>query len=657
MVSLSQQNTAILNQHSANSGGYKDCQTVWQQCLEVIKSEIPEQSFNTWFVPVRPLRLRQNILTIQVPSLYFYEFLEEHYVLLLRKAIIEQLGTSGKLEYSLLPEKKQQPLFDNSFGSITEKKNQNQLGQTNQQNEREAIQKNNFIPSSFYEEENSATTSGQASLFQNEDFTQQNSKQENFKPENFKKENSSQKDNSDNPIVLNGNSNYETATSRSQLNSNFTKNSTNHSPQFTRQEEVQQERQERNQVRQKERQRANQNQFVQQSVQNQNSTQHVEQLQQIKQSNFQAQNSSSYQNSRQIQQQSNFRPVKTTQQLPHNLNPRYTFDTFVEGECNSVAFAAGRAIAKNPGRTSFHPLVLYGGVGLGKTHLAHAIGNKILEHYPEKRVVYVSADQFANDFVASVRENEITQFTEQYYHLDVLIVDDIQFLCDKVKTQESFFHIFNHLHSAGKQMIMTSDCAPAQMRGLQERLLSRFKWGAILDLQVPDIETRKAIIYTKLQGYETHVSQDVIDFLAKSVTTNVRELEGVITSLLAKSSLADMNITLDLARQALGAVVAQSITHELSIDAIEEMVAAFFQVTLEQLKGKTRKKEIAIARQFAMYLTKEYTDLPLKAIGWHFGKRDHSTVIHACKVVPIKVEQEESYKKTFDEIIKRIEQL
>ncbi|WP_338764719.1 chromosomal replication initiator protein DnaA [Bernardetia sp. ABR2-2B] len=638
MVSLSQQNTTISpNPHSTNSGGYKDCQTVWQKCLEVIKFEIPEQSFNTWFLPIRPLRLRQNILTIQVPSRYFYEFLEEHYVLVLRKAIIEQLGTHGKLEYSLLPEKQQPPLFDSSFESITEKGNQNQQGQS--------IQKNNFNTSSnsINEESNSETFSNQTSLFQNQNSTQQDNNQKEI--------------DSDNPIILNGNSNYESATSRSQL-TNLSNPSNPSFGQSTKQEHKEEQLESR-QNRTNTGNHSNQPQ-VQKSSNFQPSAlgrSHSNQSYHKSQTQNQVQNRAS-RNTRDMKEQSNFRPVKTTQALPHNLNPRYTFDTFVEGECNNVAFAAGRAIAKNPGRTSFHPLVLYGGVGLGKTHLAHAIGNKILEHYPEKRVVYVSADQFANDFVASVRENEITQFTEQYYHLDVLIVDDIQFLCDKVKTQESFFHIFNHLHSAGKQMIMTSDCAPAQMRGLQERLLSRFKWGAILDLKVPDVETRKAIIYTKLQGYESQVSQDVIDFLAKSVTTNVRELEGVITSLLAKSSLADMSITLDLARQALGAVVAhQNETHELSIDAIEEIVAAFFQVTLEQLKGKTRKKEIAVARQFAMYLTKEYTDLPLKAIGWHFGKRDHSTVIHACKVVPLKMEKEESYKKTFDEIIKRIEQL
>ncbi len=617
MVSLSQQNTAIsLNPHTTNSGGYKDCQTVWQQCLEIIKFEIPEQSFNTWFIPIQPLRLRQNILTIQVPSLYFYEFLEEHYVLVLRKAIIEQLGTHGKLEYSLLPEKQQPTVFETSLDTNAEIANQNQQ-------EKSQTENHNQNTSNF----------GQASLFQS-----QNSKQQN---------NNQKATDLDNPIVLNGNSNYETATSRSQLT-----NSNTSTYQPTRQEykaELQ-NKAETGQNKLENRQHIITNQFAQETEQKPSNPKPFRQPP-VEESYHKSQTRAS-------QQQSNFRPVKTTQELPHNLNTRYTFDAFVEGECNSVAFAAGRAIAKNPGRTSFHPLVLYGGVGLGKTHLAHAIGNKILEHYPEKRVVYVSADQFANDFVASVREQQITQFTEQYYYLDVLIVDDIQFLCDKVKTQESFFHIFNHLHSAGKQIIMTSDCAPAQMRGLQERLLSRFKWGAILDLKVPDVETRKAIIYTKLQGYESQVSQDVIDFLAKSVTTNVRELEGVITSLLAKSSLADMSITLDLARQALGAVVAhQNETHELSIDAIEEIVAAFFQVTLEQLKGKTRKKEIALARQFAMYLTKEYTDLPLKAIGWHFGKRDHSTVIHACKVVPLKVEKEESYKKTFDEIIKRIEQL
>ncbi len=627
MVSLSQQNTTILpNPHATNGGGYKDCQTVWQHCLEIIKTEIPEQSFNTWFIPVQPLRLRQNILTIQVPSRYFYEFLEEHYVLVLRKAIIEQLGTHGKLEYSLLPEIKQKPLSDTSFENSIE--SQNQHGQA---------QKNNFNSSSSnkelsYEEDNSASTSAQTSLFQNQNSVKQNSQRTHQKELDL-----------DSPIVLNGNSNYESATSRSQLTTNS--------------EQSSQENELGNRIGTSE-----QNDLENRYNRTKESNPFAQRVQ--KSSNFQpstaySSSTSQFRNqAKTIQQESNFRPVKTTQELPHNLNPRYTFDTFVEGECNNVAFAAGRAIAKNPGRTSFHPLVLYGGVGLGKTHLAHAIGNKILEQHPEKRVVYVSADQFANDFVASVREQQITQFTEQYYYLDVLIVDDIQFLCDKVKTQESFFHIFNHLHSAGKQIIMTSDCAPAQMRGLQERLLSRFKWGVTLDLKVPDIQTRKAIIYTKLQGYESKVSLDVIDFLAKSVTTNVRELEGVITSLLAKSSLADMSITLDLARQALSAVVAhQNETHELSIDAIEEIVAAFFQVTLEQLKSKTRKKEIALARQFAMYLTKEYTDLPLKAIGWHFGKRDHSTVIHACKVVPLKVEKEESCKKTFDEIIKRIEQL
>ena len=638
MVSPSQQNTAIsLNPHSTNKGGYKDCQTVWQQCLEIIKSEIPEQSFKTWFLPVRPLRLRQNILTIQVPSLYFYEFLEEHYVLVLRKAIIEQLGTQGKLEYSLLPEKQQPRLFGNSFQNDTERST--------------TKKEQNFIHSdSVTHLENVSSTTNtniaQASLFHNQNQQSLEKDQTNL----------------DTPILLNGNSNYETATSRSQLNeldnsssdiNSITKEQQEKSGQQTLEHKIENSQQNRTRTKHSFEQPQKQSNF--QAV---TSTQSYNQNYKPIASNQNSQSNLTENQSRLLNHQANFHPLKTTQKLPHNLNLRYTFDTFVEGECNSVGLAAGRAIAKNPGKTSFHPLVLYGGVGLGKTHLAHAIGNKILENYPERRVVYVSADQFANDFVASVREQEITQFTEQYYDLDVLIVDDIQFLCDKVKTQESFFHIFNHLHSAGKQMIMTSDCAPAQMRGLQERLLSRFKWGAILDLKVPDVETRKAIIYTKLQGYETQVSQDVIDFLAKSVTTNVRELEGVITSLLAKSSLADMSITLDLARQALGAVVAhQNTSQELSIEAIEEIVAAFFQVTLEQLKGKTRKKEIALARQFAMYLTKEYTDLPLKAIGWHFGKRDHSTVIHACKVVPIKVEQEESYKKTFDEIKKRIEQL
>lgn len=318
--------------------------------------------------------------------------------------------------------------------------------------------------------------------------------------------------------------------------------------------------------------------------------------------------------------------------LDSYLNPHYSFDNFVEGDCNRLGRSAGLAVAQKPGITSFNPLMIYGGVGLGKTHLVQAIGNHIKAYTPNKFVLYVSSEKFTTQFINAIRDNSLQQFTNFYMRVDVLVLDDVQFLAGKEKTQETFFHIFNHLHQSGKQIVMTSDRPPRELQGLQDRLLSRFKWGLTADLQQPDFETRIAIIQKKLQADGIDIPGSVIEYLAHSVDTNVRELEGVIISLMAHASLNRHPIDMDLARSVLKNIV---VDHDkvVTIETIIEAVTIQFKVSVEELKGKNRQKEIVVPRQVAMYLAKSFTDLSLKSIGYHFGGRDHSTVIHAVQTV------------------------
>ncbi|GAL86971.1 chromosomal replication initiation protein [Sporocytophaga myxococcoides] len=335
------------------------------------------------------------------------------------------------------------------------------------------------------------------------------------------------------------------------------------------------------------------------------------------------------------------------------LNVNYTFDTFIEGDCNRLARSAGYAVANKPGVTSFNPLMIYGGVGLGKTHLVQAIGNRIKQNSPDKFVLYVSSEKFTNQFLDAIKNNNTQEFANFYLQVDVLVIDDVQFLSGKEKTQEIFFHIFNHLHQSGKQIIMTSDCPPKDLKGLQERLLSRFKWGLTADLQQPDFETRIAIIRKKMQSEGVEISDSVVEYLAYSIDTNVRELEGVLISLIAQSSLTQKEIDLELAKQTLQSIV-QNIESEVGIDYIQKFVAEFFNVTVDSLKAKTRKREIVIARQVAMYFAKEYTNLSLKSIGFHFGNRDHSTVIHALTSVNDLMDTDRKFNATMQELIKKL---
>ncbi|MFT5618339.1 MAG: chromosomal replication initiator protein [Arenicella sp.] len=492
-----------------NTSQYKH-QLVWENCLEIIRQEVPQQSFETWFKPIKALKLNEHVLTIEVPSPFFYEWLEEYYVHILKKAVSKELGVGGKLEYSVIVDKG--PANTSQPFTIKVRKNR-----------QDAV-----------EQRAKGKTMQMASL--NE--PKNNEKYQDIKGQSIKV----------NPVT-----------------SPFNK------PEID--------------------------------------------------------------------------PNHTSSQL----NPNYTFENYIEGDCNRLARAAGMAIAERPGTTSFNPLVLYSNVGLGKTHLAQSIGNEVKARYPEKFVLYVSSEQFTAQYIEALKANSIQNFTNYYLQIDVLIIDDIQFLARKEKTQEAFFHIFNHLHQSGKQIIMTSDQAPKSLTGLQERLLSRFKWGLTADIQAPSFETRLAIIQTKIQAEGVPVPEDVMEYIAYNVDTNIRELEGVLISLIANSSFMRTAIDMTLAETTLNHLI-QYNQKELSVDIIQKIVASYFKLSVDDLKSKTRKKEIAQARQIAMHFCKQLTKTPVKIIGDRFGGRDHSTVVHASKAVVRKTENDSLYQKIVGEI-------
>ncbi|AGA76305.1 chromosomal replication initiator protein DnaA [Echinicola vietnamensis] len=462
-----------------------EAKAVWDECLRVIEEHVNEQSFSTWFKPINPVRLDGSVLTIQVPSQFFYEWLEDNYVQVLKLAIKNILGPNGKLEYAVV------------------------VDRGNSQNQPYVVSypQGNISPN----------------------------KKKNEKP-------------------------------------------------------VKEERR---------------SPFEMQSLDSQ-------------------------------------------ALLKSNLNPNYTFNSYIEGDCNRLARSAGYAVATKPGVTSFNPLMIYGGVGLGKTHLIQAIGNEIKNGPEDKFVLYVSSEKFVNQFMDSIKDGNVKSFTNFYMQVDVLIIDDIQFLAGKDRTQEMFFHIFNHLHQSKKQIIMTSDCPPRDLKGLEERLLSRFKWGLTADLHMPDFETRVAIIKRKMQSEGIYIPDDVIEYLAYTVDTNIRELEGVLISLIAHASLNRVEIDLGLAKTIMKNIV-KDIETEVGIDFIQKTVSDYYGIKLDDLKAKTRKKEIVVARQVAMYFSKEFTNHSLKSIGYHFGGRDHSTVIHAVQTVNDLMETDTSFRNAINE--------
>lgn len=317
-----------------------------------------------------------------------------------------------------------------------------------------------------------------------------------------------------------------------------------------------------------------------------------------------------------------------------NLNPNYNFENFIEGECNLLGRSAGLEITHRPGNNAFNPLFLFGGPGLGKTHLAQAIGIGIKEKHPEKVVLYVSANKFMTQYMDAVKvKNKLTDFLHFYQSIDVLILDDVQEFAEKAGTQNAFFHIFNYLHLSGKQLVLTSDRPPVELQGLEARLLSRFKWGLTAELKKPDYKTRLAILKAKCFREGITLSEDVLHYLAHTVTTNVRELEGSLISLMANATLMHRPITVDLARSLTGTLVAAPQEEELTMEAINEEVCNYFGLTREMFLSSSRKREISQARQIAMYLGRQHTDKSLTEIGTSLGGKTHATVLHSCKTV------------------------
>jgi chromosomal replication initiator protein len=336
-----------------------------------------------------------------------------------------------------------------------------------------------------------------------------------------------------------------------------------------------------------------------------------------------------------------------------NIHPQlidsYNFDNFIQGDCNRLARSAGLAVGKNPGKTSFNPLLIYSANGLGKTHLAHAIGIEVKNNFPEKTVLYVTSEQFTNQFVDSVRNNNQNDFIHFYQMIDVLIMDDIYCLAGKEKTQDVFFHIFNQLHQNGKQIIITSDLPPVEMKGIEPRLLSRFKWGLSADLQAPDFETRVAIIQKKLYNDGVEMPQEVIELIASSIITNIREMEGALISIMAQSSMNKKEITPELAAKVIEKFV-KNTPREITIDYIQKVVCDYFTIPIEKINSKTRKREIVQARQLAMFFSKNYTKSSLAAIGSKCGNKDHATVLHACKTVKNLADTDKNFKKYVDDL-------
>ncbi|WP_339080229.1 chromosomal replication initiator protein DnaA [Clostridioides difficile] len=333
-----------------------------------------------------------------------------------------------------------------------------------------------------------------------------------------------------------------------------------------------------------------------------------------------------------------------------NLNPKYTFDTFVIGNSNRFAHAACVAVAESPAK-AYNPLFLYGGVGLGKTHLMHAIGHHIVSQKKDSKVVYVSSEKFTNELINSIKDDKNEEFRNKYRNVDVLLIDDIQFIAGKERTQEEFFHTFNTLHEANKQIIISSDRPPKDIPTLEDRLRSRFEMGLITDIQAPDFETRIAILRKKAQLERIDVPNEVMSHIAKNIKSNIRELEGALTRVVAYSSLSNRVISFDLATEALKDIITTSKNEEINVLRIKEKVSSVFNLKMEDFNSKKRTRSIAYPRQIAMYLTRELTDLSLPKIGEEFGGRDHTTVIHAHDKVSKDIEESEEIKTKIDKII------
>lgn len=338
------------------------------------------------------------------------------------------------------------------------------------------------------------------------------------------------------------------------------------------------------------------------------------------------------------------------------LNSRYTFETFVIGSSNRFAHAASLAVAETPAH-AYNPLFIYGGVGLGKTHLMHAIGHYVLKHNPAAKVLYLSSERFTNEFINSIRENSTGDFRNRYRSIDVLLIDDIQFLAKKEQTQEEFFHTFNALHEAAKQIVISSDRPPKEIPTLEDRLRSRFEWGLITDIQAPDLETRIAILQRKAKADALNVPDDVTNYIANQIDSNIRELEGALIRVVAYSSLVNQDLSVDLAEQALKDIISPDKPRVITVHHIQKVIGDHYGLKVEDLKAKKRTKDMAFARQLAMYMTRELTDLSLPKIGDAFGGRDHTTVLHACEKITTELQKDNQLKRTVERLAEAIRTL
>ncbi len=338
---------------------------------------------------------------------------------------------------------------------------------------------------------------------------------------------------------------------------------------------------------------------------------------------------------------------------PSNLNPRYVFDSFVVGNSNRMAHAAALAVAEAPAR-AYNPLFLYGGVGLGKTHLMHSIAHFILDQNPNAKVIYASSEKFTNELINSIRDDKNESFRNKYRNIDVLLIDDIQFIAGKERTQEEFFHTFNELHEANKQIIISSDRPPKEIQTLEDRLRSRFEWGLIADIQSPDLETRIAILRKKAEIESLSVPEDVLLFIAKTVISNIRELEGALNRILAFSSLTNKPITVELANEALKDLISKDKPKVITAEYIQETVANYFHLKPEDLQSSKRTRNIAYPRQIAMYLCRKLTDLSLPKIGEKFGGRDHTTIIHGFEKISRELQTDIELTQVLNELESKI---
>jgi len=454
---------------------------LWSRCLSVIKDNISDASFNTWFAPLVALKYENSIFVLQVPSQFFVEYIEEKYIDLLRMTLYREIGQGTRLEYRVL--------IDKSSGKGTQ------------------------IPSAG--------------------------------------ENSKQK-------AVSNVSTYLNPYNKPQL-----------------------------------------------------------------------------------------------PEIDPQLNPAYNFNNLIEGNSNKLARTAGISIGNEPGKNIFNPLFVYGQSGVGKTHLANAIGVMTKQLHPEKRVLYVSANTFQIQYTDSVRSNNINDFLNFYQTIDVLIVDDIQEFASKTGTQNTFFHIFNYLHQNGKQLILTSDRSPLVLVGLEQRLLTRFKWGLTAEIEKQDFDLRKSILKSKIYRDGTEISEEVIDFIAQHVVDNVRDLEGVLVSLLAHSTLTNMPIDVVLAEKVISRIV-NITTKANTVEKIRDVVCEYFSLSIDAISTKSRKREVVQARQIAMYLSKQLTKSSLSSIGNTIGQRDHATVLHACKIVNDLMDSDKNFRSSVREIEEKL---